>query len=705
MGNGKRATTRKVATTGGAGRGKVIVSPPPTPPPKEEKPAPPPFYGFDVAPKKLKTKQWEAMGGDRLKFLRGSRLLYLGRQLFPEEPPKPPAEHHTLRLLTRDCTETSLSNYLIALQNPECYDIANAEPILKYSARDRWTSIPVQSEHFEFYVPVRLQLDPDDSKLVIELAGHLERAWSQFREWKMRPPLVPKGFTKIPVLLDDLGRVRGDTTPDGPLRLNHRILKDDTRATDPERPTVWLRQALCAHELFHRVQYAYGFRRIITKTESTNSGPEPLPFQYFSEGTAVRAEELVFNALTADSKVQALMAHPELGLCESSYSAFVFWSKFIPDGDALAAFLESYSDALTRVPREDAIRTAIEKQGPRLQVSIANAMRDGLLNPMQIKSPAKSPEDWVLIPSELRVTPVDLTKPVSIAGALHPYGIDVFHAPSGVIAESTDGVITAVQPISATNSLVFVHGKDTPTTYSLNLSVDGGKARAGRLDGPRILKEWKIKGDKRPLIKVALDSFGNVIVDTDGFSCVAFGFQVRMPTVKHQRVFASISGYQPEEPGWGNREFHHGVLDGNQVTLTPINLGGWPGPKLKQVFRSVAIKASSIHVRTILQFLTKERSPYGAEFGLTSLSRTARSTRDNDGADASSCRGDDCDPDTRPCVMRFKDKLFQIPAYLAPGYIVVPSHISFLDQSQSEWTYDHWYDCEEEFDRVDQGCS
>jgi hypothetical protein len=132
------------------------------------------------------------------------------------------------------------------------------------------------------------------------------------------------------VVVRPLGRVRGFTSPDGPLVLNSDLFL----ATTPEK----IRKAVCAHELFHREQYAFGLRA---------HGVLPtVPYHWFTEGTASWAEIHFTDGMSSEAKGTALFDWPELGLRNASYYAMPFWTAIIENAPdpltAMRGLLENF---------------------------------------------------------------------------------------------------------------------------------------------------------------------------------------------------------------------------------------------------------------------------------------------------------------------------------------------------------------------------
>lgn len=167
-----------------------------------------------------------------------------------------------------------------------------------------------------------------DSTIVTETGPFLESAWTQYNSVFGRAPYLTPATSKIEVVFYDISGF-GATTPGGPIELDapNWVAQPGIR-----RPTS-------AHELFHRMQYAYGYR-----TTWTPSGS----YQWFSEGTASWGEVFVWQRVSAASKVTNLFTNPDLNLYSASYGALPFWIFFqtrqqdFPGDNPMISFLQKY---------------------------------------------------------------------------------------------------------------------------------------------------------------------------------------------------------------------------------------------------------------------------------------------------------------------------------------------------------------------------
>jgi len=149
-----------------------------------------------------------------------------------------------------------------------------------------------------------------DEAIVTETGDFLEDAWSRYEAAFGRTPYLPAGAAKMEVVFYDIPGAHGVASPpDGPLQLN-----SDSWVTTPG-----LRQPVSAHELFHKLEYAFGYR---------TSWDPAAPYQWFSEGLSSWAEVFVWQRVSRATKITDLFTNPDLNLYDASYSALPFWVFF-----------------------------------------------------------------------------------------------------------------------------------------------------------------------------------------------------------------------------------------------------------------------------------------------------------------------------------------------------------------------------------------
>lgn len=233
-----------------------------------------------------------------------------------------------------ECGESLYASFFTGLGNPGLTDgqrdlieanIDDATPTLENSTETdhfilRWTN---SSTHADDNIA--------DSTIIDETAGYLETAWQQYNTVFGKAPYVAAGSDKIEVVFYDLvnGILGVASPPDGPIRFDAKHWVDEPG----------IRQPLSAHELFHKLQYAFGFR-----TTHTPSGK----YKWFSEGTASWAEVFIWQRVTRTQWVNGLFNNPDLNLWDASYRALPFWIFFqtrqqdAPGDNPLVSFLQKY---------------------------------------------------------------------------------------------------------------------------------------------------------------------------------------------------------------------------------------------------------------------------------------------------------------------------------------------------------------------------
>jgi hypothetical protein len=148
----------------------------------------------------------------------------------------------------------------------------------------------------------------DDPGIIKETAGYLEAAWERFQAVFSRTPFLPEGATRMEVEFRNLGAgIRGIASPpEGPIKLDAEVWR-----TEPST-----RRSTSAHELFHKLQHAFGFR-----TRHTPTGF----YQWFNEGSADWAAVFMWQQLALPAHLTGLFANPNRNVFNSFYDALPFW--------------------------------------------------------------------------------------------------------------------------------------------------------------------------------------------------------------------------------------------------------------------------------------------------------------------------------------------------------------------------------------------
>ncbi len=175
-------------------------------------------------------------------------------------------------------------------------------------------------------------LDPEHAReLIAEAGALLEQAWQSLTAAFGRPPFGSEGGNKIQVDFQDLpdDKEGQANPPEGPIVFDAEKWQASTA----------LRAPLAAHELFHKLQYAFGFRLDWEQASFV---------EWFSEGTARWAEVFVHQRLTNSRWLLEWMLDPNLNFFAMSSMSLPFWlffdAQFHPQ--ALLKLLQSCKDEL-----------------------------------------------------------------------------------------------------------------------------------------------------------------------------------------------------------------------------------------------------------------------------------------------------------------------------------------------------------------------
>ena len=267
-----------------------------------------------------------------------SQLRRLGRIIFGKkgrrkwlEPERKSSFRGVVFPFFEECLESLYSNFMAGLANPFLIssqrssiesDIDSDMPAFGHSKDTthftlHWTD---NSTHADDNIT--------DSSIIDDTGDYLETAWDKYNTVFGEQPYVPSGNTKIDVYFYDIGGY-GATSPDGGIDLDSKNWVD--------KPGI--RKTTSAHELFHRLQYTYGYR--------TSWTPQS-PYKWFSEGTASWSEVFVWGRVSGAYKIRDLFIDPDMNLYDASYRALPFWLFFDTrqrdtlDDIPLVTFLQKY---------------------------------------------------------------------------------------------------------------------------------------------------------------------------------------------------------------------------------------------------------------------------------------------------------------------------------------------------------------------------
>lgn len=149
-----------------------------------------------------------------------------------------------------------------------------------------------------------------DSAVIRETGAYLETAWNKYSSLFGRKPYSAPGKDKIEVVFRDIDCYGVADPPDGPIQFNS--------VAWVKKPGI--RQPTSAHELFHKMQYAYGYK--------TTWNPQK-PFLWFTEGTAAWSEVFVWGRVSRTCKVEEIFKDTGLDLYEAEDTAMPFWIYFV----------------------------------------------------------------------------------------------------------------------------------------------------------------------------------------------------------------------------------------------------------------------------------------------------------------------------------------------------------------------------------------
>jgi hypothetical protein len=167
-----------------------------------------------------------------------------------------------------------------------------------------------------------------DPKVVMETAGYLETAWEKYSSLFGRSPYTAPGKNKVEVVFRDIDCYGVADPPEGPIQFN---------------ASAWvkncgIRQPTSAHELFHKLQYAYGYK--------TKWHPQR-PYMWFTEGTAAWSEVFVWGRVSRTCKVDEIFKNTKLDLYDADDMAMPFWIYFVqgnhdhPDNELMVQLLQN----------------------------------------------------------------------------------------------------------------------------------------------------------------------------------------------------------------------------------------------------------------------------------------------------------------------------------------------------------------------------
>ncbi len=149
-----------------------------------------------------------------------------------------------------------------------------------------------------------------DPQIIKDTAEYLETAWAKYTALFGRKPYMAPGKDKIDVVFRDMDCYGVSDPPSDPIQFNSY---DWVKNKSIRKPTS-------AHELFHKLQYAFGYK--------TKWNPRK-PYAWFTEGTAAGSEVFVWGMVSRTCKVDTIFKDTNLDLYQADYTATPFWIYFV----------------------------------------------------------------------------------------------------------------------------------------------------------------------------------------------------------------------------------------------------------------------------------------------------------------------------------------------------------------------------------------
>lgn len=269
-----------------------------------------------------------------------SQLKLIGAKIFNRKYRKQLRDRHWdiqphRGLLTHgveECGEAAYYQYYTGLSNPWLSNAQRDEVEADIDADMPVFENSIETDHFILRWTNASANAVDniaDSGIITDTGNYLETAWDTYRTTFGRDPYVAPGATKIEVVFHDIAGLGLASPPEGPIQFDAWNWVNDPG----------IRQPTSAHELFHKLQYAFGYR--------TTWAPA-FPYKWFSEGTASWAEVFVWQRVSRAYKILNLFSNPDINLYDASYRALPFWIFFqarqqdSPIDNPMVSFLQKY---------------------------------------------------------------------------------------------------------------------------------------------------------------------------------------------------------------------------------------------------------------------------------------------------------------------------------------------------------------------------
>jgi hypothetical protein len=274
--------------------------------------------GIQVRVPVLKVDDWKRLTAADPAVPRSfAQLKALSRRLFDRELRKLEKQQRwmlrpragLLRTRVEECGEAAHATLFAGLSNPFLNPAQRANIESDMDADTPAFESSTQTTHFDLKWTNQSANANDNianGQIVTDTGGFLEDAWTRYAQVFGRDPYVPAGATRIEVQFHDISGYGVASPPDGPIQFDAKSWVD----------LPGIRRPTSAHELFHKLQYAFGYRRTWNPTGA---------YKWFSEGMASWAEVFMWQRVSGGYKINDLFTDPDLNLYDASYSALPFW--------------------------------------------------------------------------------------------------------------------------------------------------------------------------------------------------------------------------------------------------------------------------------------------------------------------------------------------------------------------------------------------
>ncbi len=189
-------------------------------------------------------------------------------------------------------------------------------PVVEVLANGRTVDSPMpffenryETDHFVLKWTNRSSHSDDniaDRRIITDTGDYLEIAYGKYLSLFGRKPYMAPGTDKIEVVFRDMDCYGVSDPPNGPIQFNSYAWANNSG----------IRQPTSAHELFHKMQYAYGYKTVWKPKE---------PYLWFTEGTAAWSEVFVWGRVSRTCKVDTIFRDTRLGLYQADDMAMPFW--------------------------------------------------------------------------------------------------------------------------------------------------------------------------------------------------------------------------------------------------------------------------------------------------------------------------------------------------------------------------------------------